>query len=283
MPSRAPSSVDLPEPLGPTSATRSPAPIVRSIGPSVKCRSGVTRSTTRPVKRATTSPERAAAGNVEAQLPRLAGLVDHLEALHRAFGACRAAGELLGLVDGEVADVLVGLVRVGFALREALRRPLPLPLGASGETGALGVVVLEALPRQASAAARSSRYACQPPPNGVARWVNSSISTTSVTVRARNVRSWLTSTTAPDTPPIHRSRRARPSRSRSLVGSSSRKTSKRASSSAASPARAASPPESVRVGWSSTAGARPRSAHTSPTRASRSAAPRASQRCRAVS
>ena len=53
-----------------------------------------------------------------------------------------------------------------------------------------------------------------------------------MTVRARNVRSWLTRTTAAGRAVTHRSRRSRPSRSRSFVGSSSRKTSKRASSSA---------------------------------------------------
>ena len=65
---------------------------------------------------------------------------------------------------------------------------------------------------------------------------------------------------------IHRSRRARPSRSRSLVGSSSRKTSKRASRRAARPARAASPPDSDDVGCSSSRSVRPSSAQTWPTR-----------------
>ena len=72
-----------------------------------------------------------------------------------------------------------------------------------------------------------------------------------MTVRARNVRSWLTSTTPALSPVIQRSSRSSPARSRSFVGSSRRNTSKRASSSAASPARAASPPDSDIVGWSS--------------------------------
>ncbi len=51
---------------------------------------------------------------------------------------------------------------------------------------------------------------------------------------------------------------------------------------AASWARAASPPDSDAVGWSSRRAARPSSAHTSPARCSRSAPPRPSQRSRAA-
>ena len=149
---------------------------------------------------------------------------------------------------------------------------------------ALGVVLLEALPRRRSArGSRSSRYACQPPPKR-GRPVGELVELDDVGDGAGEERAVVADEHdgAPGTPPIHRSRRSRPSRSRSFVGSSSRNTSKRASSSAASPARAASPPDSDAVGWSSRRAARPRSAHTSPTRASRSAPPRASQRSRAV-
>ncbi len=58
------------------------------------------------------------------------------------------------------------------------------------------------------------------------------------------MRSWLTSSTGASRPRIHRSSRSRPSRSRSFVGSSSRKTSNRDSSSDANDVRAASPPDS---------------------------------------
>ena len=66
------------------------------------------------------------------------------------------------------------------------------------------------------------------------------------TVRARNSRSWLTTDGAAAAQAGRRPLEAlSPSRSRSLVGSSSSSTSYRESSSAARPARAAWPPESV--------------------------------------
>ena len=65
-----------------------------------------------------------------------------------------------------------------------------------------------------------------------------------VTQRARNSRSWETRTTPPRRPWTNASSLASPLRSRSLVGSSSRTTSKRLSSRAASATRAAWPPDS---------------------------------------
>ena len=64
-----------------------------------------------------------------------------------------------------------------------------------------------------------------------------------MTVRSRNARSWETITAPPGRSATKRSSRARPSKSRSLVGSSSSRTSKRESRIAASEARAAWPPD----------------------------------------
>ena len=101
--------------------------------------------TTTSLRRATTSPLRPGGGDVEAQLPRHPRLVDDVQALHRPLRARRPAGELLGLVDLVMADELVALVGSS-RLRQALGRPLPLALGPAGQAGALGVVLLEALP-----------------------------------------------------------------------------------------------------------------------------------------
>ena len=95
-----------------------------------------------------------------------------------------------------------------------------------------------------------------------------------VTVRSRKARSCETTARPPAKPSTKRSRRSSPSKSRSFVGSSSRSRSKRESRIAASAARAASPPESVAVSWSSETD-RPSSAQTVRARASRS---RAAQR-----
>ena len=86
------------------------------------------------MSRATTSPLRGTAGQLEPQLPRLARLVDLVETLHRALRLRRLAGELLGLVDAKLTDVLVGLVvHRSTHLRLTLLRPLALLLGPVGE------------------------------------------------------------------------------------------------------------------------------------------------------
>ncbi len=100
-----------------------------------------------------------------------------------------------------------------------------------------------------------------------------------MTVRVRNSRSWLMTTVPARRPETKRSRRSRPSRSRSFVGSSRRKTSYRERRREARPARAAWPPERAVMGWSRPT-ARPRVAATSSARSSRSAPPRSSQRSR---
>ena len=134
------------------------------------------------------------------------------------------------------------------------------------------VEVLEAIPRVLPGELPLGEERRQPPPKGVARWVKS-ISTTSVTTRSRNRRSWLTSSTPAASPSTHASRRARPSRSRSLVGSSSRKTSNRESSSDGERSSRRLAAREHEVGWSSSrrrGRARPRRRRCA---ASKSAAP----------
>ena len=129
------------------------------------------------------------------------------------------------------------------------------------------------------AVAFSSWYASQPPRKVLAVRVWSSSSTTSVTVRSRKARSWLTTTRARRCSSTHVSSRSSPARSRSLVGSSRRMTSWPATSSDVSAALAASPPDSVLIGWSSTASGRPSPVAVSSTLVSWSAAPRSSHVC----
>ena len=164
----------------------------RSIGPS----RNEPRSTTAPSSRATTSPLRPGDGTDELQLPRLARLVDDLEPLDRPLGAGGPAGELLGLVDPEGADVLVRLVRAA-APWPGPGSPTPAPAGPAGPATGAGRRTPRSAPTRGGGRPPARRgSACQPPAKWLARWVNSSSSTTWVTVRARNVRSWLTRTTA---------------------------------------------------------------------------------------
>ena len=86
--------------------------------------------------------------DVETQLPRHAWLVDDVETFDRLLGAGGLAGELLGLVDAEVTDVLVVLARPAH-LGLALARPLPLALSSPGQVRPLRVELLETLPRMA--------------------------------------------------------------------------------------------------------------------------------------
>ncbi len=102
------------------------------------------RSTTAPRAVATTSPLRPARRDRQPQLPGLPRLVDRLETFGGLLGARGPPGELLGLVDLEVADVLVGLARL-LHLRLTLRGPLPLALGPLLQRRTLRVVLVEAL------------------------------------------------------------------------------------------------------------------------------------------
>ena len=76
----------------------------------------------------------------------------------------------------------------------------------------------------------------------------SSMTTTSATVRSRNARSWLTTTSAPGQSSRKSSRARSESRSRSFVGSSSSSTFGRFASVRSSWSRRRSPPDSVPMG-----------------------------------
>ena len=90
-------------------------------------------------------------GDVEAELPRLAGLLDHLEPVDRPLRLGRLAGELFGLVDPERPDVLVGLVTGRPAhLRPTLLGPLALALRPRRQRAPLRVVLVVALLRPAT-------------------------------------------------------------------------------------------------------------------------------------
>ena len=201
-PSSTSISVDLPAPLRPTSATRSPYSISRSIGPS----RNAPRSTVDADEPGDDVAAASGVGHLESQLPWLARLVDDVQPVDRALRLGGLAGELLGLVDAEAADVLVGLV-VHRALDagDALLRPLALALGAVGEILARRVVLVEALPRVLSGECPLGEVGLPAAAEAVTPCVNSSISTTSVTTRSRNRRSWLTSSTPalePEHPPL---------------------------------------------------------------------------------
>ena len=105
----------------------------------------------------------------EVELPSLPRLLDHVEPIDGAFGRLRLGGELLGALHVPAADELVvvgGLLR---RLALAGDRPLALASGAFGELGLRVAVRLVGLARMAGRrSTRSSRYACQPPPNRVA-------------------------------------------------------------------------------------------------------------------
>ncbi len=74
--------------------------------------------------------------------------LDCLQTIDGALGLCRLPGELLGLVDLERADVLVGLIAHGsLGLGFPLLRPLTLTLRSAGERTALRLIRLELLMR----------------------------------------------------------------------------------------------------------------------------------------
>ena len=131
----------MPEPLGPTMATRSPAVTRTSIGPSRK----PARSSDRAVESGDDVSAARRGGDVETKVPRNPRLLDDVQTLDRSFGASRPSGELLGLVEAVMADELVTLVGAAH-LGLALSGPLPFTLGAAGERRALRLVVGEPLP-----------------------------------------------------------------------------------------------------------------------------------------
>ena len=97
-----------------------------------------------------------------------------------------------------------------------------------------------------------------------------------VTHRARNSRSWLTTTIGRRSACMNSSSTSRPARSRSLVGSSSSRTSYWLSNTAARLTRARCPPDSAATGRSSTEPSRPSRAAVTGIRSSRSPPPSAS-------
>ena len=136
-PMTASSSVVLPLPFAPTIATRSPYSIWRSIGPRTKS----PLRTIAPARR----DDGAAAGrgrDLHAQIPALPRLVDRvrLEPRERAIGDLGLGRDVLAAVAPELADVLVVLARL-LQLRLALHRPLALALRPVAQLAALRAVV----------------------------------------------------------------------------------------------------------------------------------------------
>ena len=279
-PSSASSRVVLPLPLGPTMATRSAQPISRSTGPSVKS----PRSTTAPSSAATTSPLRVglprsrtggpssprACRTTSRPSQRLLGP----SGLGRQVLASPRCGSVGRSCRCRRALVALGPARWWPTGAAAAPAPRASPLGGVVGVGLLGVAT----------GRRPLLEVGQPAaPKRVVRRVCSSSSITSVTVRSRNARSWLTTTSARLCSSTHDSRRSRPPRSKSLVGSSSSTTSWPARRSEASDALAASPPERVVIARSRSGGWSPSVASTSSTRMSWSATPSPNHRCSAAS
>ena len=105
-PRSADSSVVLPLPLRPTIPTRSAQPTSRSTGPRAKS----PRSTTAPSSEATSFAAALALADVEAQVPRLPRLVDHLQAGQGLLGPAGLGRQVLAGLHAEVANVLVVVV-----------------------------------------------------------------------------------------------------------------------------------------------------------------------------
>ena len=139
-PSSASTSVVLPLPLGPTSATRSPHASSRSIGPSSK----------RPASHDGAVEARGdvagalAAAEAQLQLPAPPRLVDLVEALDRLLGGADLGGLLLRALRARAADVLVRLV-AGLGVAHAGLGPLALAARPVGQPVALGREGLVAL------------------------------------------------------------------------------------------------------------------------------------------
>ena len=267
--------MDLPPPFGPRTATRSCQPISRSTGPRVK----PPRVTTASSRRATTSPLRGpgpgpagAASPPTACRPPPAGPA--CCSLARTLDACFSVrltkkprwalswscGPLLGLADALLRPGPLGPDPLG-ELRRSARRSggRPPPAGCGPGPGAR---------RTRSSRRRTRRPGGSPPRSrGSGRRCG----------RGRPGRG-TRPPPPPGSPARNPSSRSRPAKSRSLVGSSSRNTSKRDSRMAASPARAAWPPDRSPTATSRRSAGRPSSAHTVAARASKSSPPRARKR-----
>ena len=179
---------------GPTIATRSAQPISRSTGPSRKS----PRSTTAPSSRATTSPLRGAVARssrssqpshgLSTASSRSSGLLGRAWPSPPASRRWRCMWRLmyLSLSRGRLT-----------ARADALPRPLPLRAGPA-RGGRRRSVDVPAVGLLGVAAGRSPARRGRPasrPRNAWRGAVCSSSSRTLVTVRSRNARSWLTTTT----------------------------------------------------------------------------------------
>src|SRR5215208_277731 len=162
------------------------------------------------------------------EIPRLPGLVDPLERLEPPLDRARPLRERLLQPP---ARALAGGRRLRLPAAEGVLELAP-PLVVAPVRGVL-VLALQS----------PEAYWANPPAYSRALLVRSSSSTTRSTVRSRKARSCETTTMPASECATNRSRTSNPAKSRSLVGSSSRSTSWRATTIEASAARAASPPE----------------------------------------
>ena len=124
-------SVVLPLPFGPTSATRSPHASSRSSGPSAK----LPRRSTAPSSRTVTSPERSPPPKRSCSSQRRHGLSTVVEPLDRLLGRAHLRRLLLRALGARGATDLVGLVAESLALAHAGLRPLALAARAVGRAG----------------------------------------------------------------------------------------------------------------------------------------------------
>ena len=138
---------------GPSTPTRSPAPIVSEIGPSRNDPTVAVASS----KRATIAPLRAASPNVNRSCHASRG--SSTTSRRSIAFSVRAAlpGELFALVDPVRLDVLVLLVGVLLGLVESLRGPLALALGAAEQVALLVGVLVVALAGMLRRRARARR------------------------------------------------------------------------------------------------------------------------------
>ena len=230
------------------------------------------RSTTASSSRNTTSPLRGAAASSSCSSQPSHGLSTTSSRSSARSVILHLRRLLLGARDAERVDVLVR-VRASLHGAPALGRPLLLRSGRGRRVGRAWSCTRRTPPRRdggQSLARRGRRASRRRRATRGGRC--SSSSSTEVIVRSRKARSCDTiATPLASRRRRTRSRRSSPAKSRSLVGSSSRNTSKRASRIAASEARAAWPPErrATCAGRAVDAGS-PTSARTAPMRASRS-------------
>ena len=234
------------------------------------------RRTTAPDRRATTSPLRRAIVRSRWRSQASQGFSTGVEPRQRLLGDADLRGLLLGAVEPEVPLRLVPVLRVTPLLGDPAHRPLPLGALPRAQAGPARPRSPGTPPRHGAEPSPWPRESPRSPRRSVVtRCDDSSMSTTEVTIRSRKARSWLTTTRPPRRLERKSSRRSSPSKSRSFVGSSSRRRSWRESRRAASDERARCPPESDAVGSSSRRDGSPRSSSTPADRASKSGAPSA--------